>query len=72
LRITAQDCLKHGITDQVIAEPAGGAHRDHQATAEALDQVLNEHLESLVCLSAKEVVQDRYDRFRRLGAYEPA
>jgi acetyl-CoA carboxylase carboxyl transferase subunit alpha len=72
LRITAQDCLENGITDEVIGEPACGAHRDHEATAASLDEALSRHLDELVAMSPEELVQDRYDRFRKLGAYETA
>ncbi len=68
LRITAEDCLSHGIADEVITEPACGAHRDHEVTAAALDEALDRHLTALLALVPEALVQDRYDRFRRLGA----
>ncbi len=72
LRITADDCLGHGIADEVIGEPACGAHRDYEATAAALDDALTRHLDDLLPMSQEQLLQDRYDRFRRLGAFEQA
>ena len=67
LRITSEDCLSFGVADEVVPEPRAGAHRDHVATAEALGEALERHLSALEKLSAPELRQDRYDRYRRLG-----
>jgi acetyl-CoA carboxylase carboxyl transferase subunit alpha len=72
LRITAQDCLQHGVVDQVVAEPPGGAHRDLAATVQELGQALRRHLAELDGLDRAGLRADRYDRFRRLGAWEEA
>ena len=70
LRITAQDCLQHGVVDQIVAEPPGGAHRDLDATVDALGQALRRHLGELSGLDRDGMRADRYARFRRLGAWE--
>ncbi len=67
LRITSEDCLSFGVADEVVTEPRAGAHRDHEATAAALGDALDRHLSALEKLSAPELRQDRYDRYRRLG-----
>ncbi|MCK6507973.1 acetyl-CoA carboxylase carboxyltransferase subunit alpha [Myxococcota bacterium] len=72
LRITAQDCLQHGVVDQVVTEPPGGAHRDVAATVQELGQALRRHLAELDGLDRAGLRADRYDRFRRLGAWEEA
>ncbi|MCA9555203.1 MAG: acetyl-CoA carboxylase carboxyltransferase subunit alpha [Myxococcales bacterium] len=67
LRLTAPDLLALGVVDAVIPEPAGGAHRDPAAAAEALRAALLEQLAALVELSPDALVEDRHQRFRRLG-----
>lgn len=67
LKITSSH-LKHlGIVDQVIPEPAGGAHNDPQQTAASVDRQLKEGLKALKSLSAEQLVLQRSRRFRVLG-----
>ncbi len=67
LRITAADLSEMGIIDEVVAEPEGGAHMDHEAAAQFLDPVLFRSLEDLSDLSVPELLQRRYEKFRRMG-----
>ena len=69
LRLTAPELLKLRVIDGIIQEPAGGAHRDHDAAAKLVDQAIRSQLEALLALSPDEVAEDRYLRFRRLGVY---
>jgi acetyl-CoA carboxylase carboxyl transferase subunit alpha len=69
LRITAPNLLELGIVDAIIDEPPGGAHQDHEAAAGLLDRALFEQLSALGHLGPDELRDDRYERFRRLGAY---
>ncbi|ADO72282.1 acetyl-CoA carboxylase carboxyltransferase subunit alpha [Stigmatella aurantiaca] len=69
LKLTAKDLLGMKIIDEVIAEPAGGAHRDPVKAAEGLGKVLRKHLSELSELSPEELVKDRYDKFRALGVF---
>ena len=68
LKPTAQMALELGVVDQVIDEPPGGAHHDHDGAARKLDSALREALASLDGLNDQELIDDRYRRFRRLGA----
>ena len=70
LKITAKDCVRLNVADEVVPEPRGGAHRDMNLAVENLGKVLRKHLDELLKMSPEEVVNDRYDRFRRLGAFE--
>jgi len=72
LRITAQDCMRLGVADEIISEPACGAHRDHAATMANLDAALEKHLGELMKLSGEELRVDRYERFRKLGEFTGA
>jgi acetyl-CoA carboxylase carboxyl transferase subunit alpha len=69
LKITAPDLLQLGVVDAVVEEPAGGAHQDHDAAAARLDRALVSHLAELTALSPDALTEDRYRRFRNLGAF---
>ena len=68
LKITATDCHRQGVVDEVIPEPPGGAHRAPQLASEALGRALRRHLAELRGLSPQGLREDRYRRFRSLGA----
>ena len=69
LKVTAKDCLHLGVVDEVVAEPKGGAHRDVAAAVSNLGAALRSHLDALTQMSPDALRKDRYDRFRRLGAF---
>ncbi len=68
LKITAPDLLRLGVVDAVVDEPAGGAHQDPAAAARLVDAALWKALRDLEPMSRTEVMTDRYDRFRAIGA----
>jgi acetyl-CoA carboxylase carboxyl transferase subunit alpha len=68
LKMTAPDLLRLGVVDSIVDEPAGGAHRDYDEAARRLDAALFPALSSLDGLAPSALSQDRYDRFRKLGA----
>ncbi|MEM6312586.1 MAG: acetyl-CoA carboxylase carboxyl transferase subunit alpha, partial [Planctomycetota bacterium] len=61
---------KHGIIDRIIAEPLGGAHRDPHAAARGLEQYLAKTLRELKKVETPKLLDNRYAKFRALGAYE--
>jgi acetyl-CoA carboxylase carboxyl transferase subunit alpha len=69
LKLTAKDLLGLKVIDEVVPEPAGGAHRDPAKMAENLGKVLRKHLSELTELSPEELVKDRYEKFRALGVF---
>ena len=69
LRLTATDLTELGIVDEVISEPLGGAHLDPQLTANAMGDALEKHLKELDALTVEERIQDRYDKFRKIGVF---
>jgi acetyl-CoA carboxylase carboxyl transferase subunit alpha len=69
LKLTAKDLLGMKVINEVIPEPAGGAHRDHPKAAENLGKALRKHLSELAELTPDELVKDRYERFRSLGVF---
>jgi acetyl-CoA carboxylase carboxyl transferase subunit alpha len=69
LRLTARDLAGYGITDELVREAPGGAHRDAELTARNLGEALRRHLAELRRLSPAELVDDRYRRFRAMGVF---
>jgi acetyl-CoA carboxylase carboxyl transferase subunit alpha len=71
LKLTAQDVEKLGtVIDDVIPEPLGGAHQDHKLAAASLKEYLLKHLSELEDLSADELIEQRYQRFRAMAEIE--
>jgi acetyl-CoA carboxylase carboxyl transferase subunit alpha len=69
MKITAKDLKELGIVDEIIAEPEGGAHTDHEAAAHFLDVVLDRQLVTLTNQPVKELVNARYEKFRKMGQF---
>ncbi len=72
MRITAPDLLRLRVIDAIVPEPVGGAHRDWDGAAGHLREALREHLRPLASMSPDELVAERYEKFRRIGAFEEA
>jgi acetyl-CoA carboxylase carboxyl transferase subunit alpha len=72
MRTTAPELLQLGIIDGIVPEPVGGAHRDWEGAAASLRTVLREQLWTLRAKSREELVSERYEKFRRMGAFEEA
>ena len=71
LKLTATDVAELGcVIDDVIPEPAGGAHNDPEKAAETLKEYLQKHLEELKKLSGDELVEQRYQKFRAMTIIE--
>ena len=69
LKITAPDLLELKLVDEIIPEPEGGAHLDHDKAAKLLDSVLARCLEDVSRLSPDELLEKRYQKFRRMGQF---
>jgi acetyl-CoA carboxylase carboxyl transferase subunit alpha len=69
MKITAQDLLAMNIIDVIVAEPEGGAHTDHEASAKILDSVLVQALDETSRLSVQELLDQRYKKFRNMGMF---
>jgi acetyl-CoA carboxylase carboxyl transferase subunit alpha len=68
LKITAADLKDLGVIDEIVPEPPDGAQLDYDAAADLLDRQLRPCLESLLPKSGTEIRQERYHKFRRIGA----
>jgi len=69
MKITAKDLKELGIVDEIVAEPEGGAHSDHEAAARLLDEVLDRQLVALTNQPVPELLDARYDKFRKMGQF---
>lgn len=70
LKFTSKNLLEMGIVDEVIKEPLGGAHRDHHHMAGKMKSFLKKTLNELVELPIDQLLENRYDRFRKIGVFE--
>jgi acetyl-CoA carboxylase carboxyl transferase subunit alpha len=69
LKITAPDLLELKLIDEIVPEPDGGAHYDQQAAAKLLEPFLVRALDELSSLSSRELIDQRYEKFRRMGQF---
>ncbi len=69
LKLTTEDLMRMGIIDEVIPEPLGGAHRDSQATARAVEEAILRNREELVDVDGEEIVERRLAKFRAIGVF---
>jgi acetyl-CoA carboxylase carboxyl transferase subunit alpha len=70
MRVTSKDLYALDIVDEIIPEVTGGAHVDAERQAAIVGDVLERQLSELETLAPEALIQDRYDRFRKLGRFE--
>lgn len=69
LKITAQDLVQFGIADGIIEEPQGGAHYDPALAAQRIQAAIEPVFSELKSLSGDALMEDRYAKFRSIGAF---
>lgn len=69
LRLTAVDLYRLGVIEEVVKEPPGGGHRDPERMANLLKETIEYHLRELEKVEMETLVQKRYERFRKIGAF---
>ncbi len=69
LRITAADLQELGCIDEIVPEPEGGAHSDHEAAAALLDAVLQKHFAEVIRTPIDQLLVSRYDKFRNMAQF---
>lgn len=69
LKITADDLIKLNVIDGIIKEPVGGAHTNYDEMGQNMKQAILENLNALSGMSKDELRNQRYDHFRKLGAF---
>jgi acetyl-CoA carboxylase carboxyl transferase subunit alpha len=69
LKITAPSLLELGVADEIIPEPLGGAHRNHDQTAQEIKRVLQKYLKELTSLSKTRLVRHRFAKYSAMGKF---
>jgi acetyl-CoA carboxylase carboxyl transferase subunit alpha len=69
LKLTAQDLMRLGVVDEIVPEPEGGAHRDHDLAAANLGAALRRNLKRALETPIDELLRERYAKFRKLGHF---
>jgi acetyl-CoA carboxylase carboxyl transferase subunit alpha len=67
LKLTAPDLLRFGIIDEIIPEPVGGAHADHEAATRLVDEAVERTLREVGAMTNETRLERRYDKFRNMG-----
>ena len=70
LKVTADDLAGFEIVDEVIAEPGGGAHLDPKASAQAVGEAIERHLDELAEFSSDELITRRREKYEAMGRWE--
>ncbi|MCM0082326.1 acetyl-CoA carboxylase carboxyltransferase subunit alpha [Geomonas sp. Red32] len=69
LKLTAKDIKELDVIDEIVPEPAGGAHRAHEAMAKSLHEALSRNLAELMKIPAEELIEQRYQKFRKMSRF---
>ena len=69
LKLTATDMKKLKLIDEIVREPAGGAHADRERTFEIVKNKIKAHYQKLEKLSPKELVDQRMDKYAQMGVF---
>ena len=69
LKLTASDMKRLKLIDEIVKEPAGGAHRDRRKTFDIVKKKISTHYEELKKLSPKDLVKNRMDKYADMGVF---
>ena len=69
MKITAKDLSELGCIDDIVPEPAGGAHTDHAQAAELLDTALRKHVSEIERQPVRDLLETRYQKFRNMAQF---
>jgi acetyl-CoA carboxylase carboxyl transferase subunit alpha len=69
MKFTAKDLRDFGIVDEIIREPEGGAHSDHEAAARLVGDIIEKQLVQLSLERSKDLLEARYEKFRKMGQF---
>ncbi len=67
LKCTAKDLKEFKLIDDVIPEPLGGAHQDHEEAIQNLRTAVAKHLDELSNIPMDQLLRERYEKYRRIG-----
>jgi acetyl-CoA carboxylase carboxyl transferase subunit alpha len=69
LKLTADDLYNFDILDEIVPEPLGGAHRDHNEAARLLKEAIIRNLKEILKKPIDELLDERYKKYRRIGRF---
>jgi acetyl-CoA carboxylase carboxyl transferase subunit alpha len=69
LKLTARDLKLHGIVDEVLPEPLGGAHKEPKTAIRDVGDALDRVISGLSAAEPVDLIEARHERYRRIGAY---
>jgi acetyl-CoA carboxylase carboxyl transferase subunit alpha len=69
LKLTSHDLIRLGVVDEIVPEPEGGAHRDHDLAAANLGAALRRNLKRALETPIDDLLKERYAKFRKLGNF---
>lgn len=69
LKLTATHMKRMGIIDEIVKEPAGGAHRNREKTFQTVKQKITSHFEELKKLSPKDLIKSRMEKYAEMGVF---
>jgi acetyl-CoA carboxylase carboxyl transferase subunit alpha len=69
LKMTAKDLRSLGVIDEIVPEPAGGAHKDPPQMAEILEKAIENQLAKLDGLKTDDLLEQRYQKFKKMGVF---
>jgi len=69
LKLTGEELLKLGVIDEIIKEPLGGAHRDPEQAAKNIKAVIKKYLAELKNIPKEKLIEQRYEKFRKIGVF---
>jgi acetyl-CoA carboxylase carboxyl transferase subunit alpha len=72
LKVTAKSLLSLGVIDEIIPEPVGGAHNNHEATAQSIKEVVLKHLKKLTPTVPQKLIAKRFEKFSSMGKFNDA
>jgi len=70
LRLTSRDLINLGLIEEIIPEPSGGAHKDIEQTAINIKQAITKNLSELKNIPLQELLEKRYEKYRKTGKFK--
>ena len=69
LNLTAEALLRHGVIDEIIAEPGKGAHTNYQKTAQSLRKAIMKNLDEIKDIPTQELLNQRFAKYSAMGKF---
>ena len=70
LKLTATDLISHGVIDEIVSEPTGGAHKNPNQTFDTVGAAIASNLDDLLKLPSGKLLEQRLAKFDAMGAFD--